>query len=48
MEGMYMWGIKLGADKKVTYTADQFIHMRLFIVVNIPLMTYYVVVYFPT
>ena len=46
--GMFMGGMKLGADNKVTDTADQFIHMRLFIVVNIRLMTYAVVVYLPT
>ena len=48
MAGMCMGGIKLGADNKVTDTADQFIHMRLFLVVNIRLMTYAVVVYLPT
>ena len=35
MTGMCMWGNNLGADNKVTDTADQFIHMRLFLVVNI-------------
>ena len=48
MAGMCMGGIKLGADNKVTDTADQFIHMRFFLVVNIRLMTYAVVVYLPT
>ena len=48
MAGMCMGGIKLGADNKVTDTADQFICMRLFLVVNIRLMTYAVVVYLPT
>ena len=40
--------INLGDDNKVTDTADQFIHMMLFLVVNIRLMTYDVVVYLPT
>ena len=34
-----MGGIKLGADNKVTDTADQFIHMRLFIVITTPQLT---------
>ena len=40
-----MWGKNLGADNKVSYNMDQFIHMRLFLVINIQLMTYTVVVY---
>ena len=41
-----MGGINLLADNKVIDTADQFIHMRLFLVINIRLMTYAVVVGF--
>ena len=48
MSGICVWGIQLGADKKVTDTVDQFIHMRLFLVVNILLLTYSVVIYLPT
>ena len=48
MSRMCMWGINMEDDEEVTDTADSFIHMRLFIVVNIQMMTYYVVVYLPT
>ena len=40
-----MWDIKLGDFNNISYTMDQFIHMRLFLVVNIQLMTYDVLVY---
>ena len=43
-----MGDMKLDADNKVTDTADQFIHMRLFLVVIIRLMNYILVVYLPT
>ena len=39
MAGMCMGGIKLGADNRVTDPADQFIHMRLFIVITTPQLT---------
>ena len=48
MVGMCVGGKNLGYDNKVTDSADQFINMRLFLVVNIQLMSYYVVVYLPT
>ena len=48
MARMCMRGKNLGADNKVTDTADQFIHMRLLLLLNIRLMSYYVVVYLPT
>ena len=42
-----MWGVKLGYDNKVTYTMNQRIHMKLFSVLIILLVTYYVVVLLP-
>ena len=30
-----MWDKNVGDEKKVSYNMDQFIHMRLFLVVNI-------------
>ena len=48
MAGMCIGDIKLGDDNKVTDIADQFVHTRLFLMVNIRLMTYAVVVYLPT
>ena len=43
-----MWGKNLGADNKVSYNQDQFINMRLFLMLNIRMMTNGVVVYVPT
>ena len=45
--GIYMWGIKLAADNKVTDTMNQCIHIRLFQVFIIRLVTYYIVIYLP-
>ena len=48
MSGMCIGGINLGAGKKFTDTVDQLNNMRLFLVLNIWLMTYDAVVYLPT
>ena len=48
MEGMCLYNKDNGADNEITDTADQFIHIRLFLVVNIRMTNYYVVAYVPT
>ena len=44
---MCMWGTKIEYYDRVSYTLDQFIHTRSFLVVIIRLMTNGVVVYLP-